>query len=147
MRAEGTGMAWRAQIGAAARRLVGADPALAEAFAAVLAGVIGAWLLLPLDTFRSNPSFREMGHLAPEWAWGLAFLVAGLTRLCAVGGGSLRGRSAAALAHAGLWAFFALMFWLTSPVGLAVPTFGLVAVQTAWVYYRLRWEGERDAVA
>ena len=140
-------MAVRGLTGAAARRVLGADPTLAEAFAALLAGAVGGWLLLPLDTFRSNASFREMGHLAPEWAWGLAFLVAGLTRLWAVAGGDLRGRSAAALAHAGLWAFFALMFWLTSPVGLAVPTFGLVAVQTAWVYYRLRWEGERDAVA
>lgn len=49
-----------------------------ELILALAALAWGGWLLLPINTFESSTTFRVLNATAPEWAWGILMVGAGL---------------------------------------------------------------------
>lgn len=87
----------------------------------------GVMLLLPGPTFGRSPSYRDMGMVASEEAWGSAFLVSGVLRACALTVNGLwrpcaHIRAAFALMTAAMWfAVFLHLLWAgTQSTGVAL---------------------------
>lgn len=100
---------------------------LNEMFGAFWALVLGAWLLLPLQTFANVRAFAVLHAISVEWLWGVALVVFGLVRLDALLMNRARQRHGLSLLGVTLWSAlgcFLIFGNIASPGG---PLFLLMA--------------------
>ncbi len=98
-----------------------------EMFGALWALTLGAWLLLPFQTFANVRAFAVLHAISVEWIWGVALAVFGVVRLDALLMNRARQRHGLSLLGVTLWsalAFFLIFGNLASPGG---PLFLLMA--------------------
>ena len=100
--------------------------------------VLGAWLLVPLETFGSSESWAVI-QLIPETALGAALLAVGAGHLAALRDGRYRWRYAASLLGFVVWFTFGASFWVANAATVGVPIFMLAAFGQGWTAIRL-WE-------
>jgi hypothetical protein len=101
--------------------------------------VLGLWLLCPMDTFAAGAVYQAMETLMPEWAWGCLWILVGLNHLRGLvlnGAHGNRWRWTS-LAMVVLWTFQASLVFISASSGIGVASYGLLALQSAWLYYRL----------
>lgn len=60
------------------------DPAGAELHSAFVGVLFGSALLSIGDTFSRSPAYGQLASVAPEWAWGVVWLLFGLAQLVGV---------------------------------------------------------------
>jgi hypothetical protein len=92
----------------------------------------GLKLLSPETTFDSSNAFIVMSKIAPEWAWGGAMLLTGLTRLIGIYRHSLVIRRAVSFVSLLLWTSISISFFLSNPSGTGPITFSTFAFASAW---------------
>lgn len=105
-----------------------------EWFFATTLLILGAVLLLPVDTFPSSPSYDMLAWWGSEDAWGMWFLVAGTARLIIIIINGVWWRTAFLRA---ISAFYSLFFWFSVSLGflLANPaTWGGYLFAAIFVY-------------
>ena len=102
--------------------------------------VWGIWLLHPAETFQL-PSYQGFIEVAPEWAWGLAFLLLGLFTLYATLINSYKCRRLSTLANVIGWTFVMTAFFVHVPQSTAVPVYFLIALSSIWLHIRVRFRG------
>lgn len=108
----------------------------AEIISAVLAWSWGLILLHPYSTFQSIEGYRLMGELAPEWLWGITYLLIGALQSAAMCGNVHYFRyPAAVLAMLG-WIAASYFFFFTHPVSHAPAIYGVLAFSQFWVVLR-----------
>jgi hypothetical protein len=99
--------------------------------------MLGAYLLLPFDTFGSSPTFSVMAAMAPEWVWGSVILACGLGLLAAMWAGSVQWRLRILFPFAHLWLVVAVAIafanWKSAGV-ISYIFFGIIYIAT---YLRL----------
>lgn len=107
-----------------------------EAYLAIQAMTMGAWLLLPGHTFDSLPDvYFALAMLMPEWAWGLAFFAIGAVHLWALERGHLRVRLRVTVALVFVWLIVAAAVTPSRPLRMAIPLYWLPVVAGFWVYH------------
>ncbi len=98
--------------------------------------IMGIWLLLPLESFGSSPSFSTLA-VFPEWAWGAFLLVVGLLHLSALHDGRRPWRSWASGVGFVVWFSFAVVFLTSNPPAIGWIMFLSVAFAQCWASVRL----------
>lgn len=91
-----------------------------ELFGAVWALTLGAWLLLPMETFANVRAFSVLNAISVEWLWGVALVAFGAVRFDAILMNRARQRHNLSLLGVTLWsalACFLLFGNLASPGG------------------------------
>lgn len=131
---------WRDRVDSLTKRarytLYVLDALPIDLFCTVAALLWGAWLCLPLDTFRSNTSYAAMAAIAPEWAWGSTLVTVALLHVVGIFG-ELRGvRRTTSTALALLWQTIAVSFALANPRGTYI-LYPLLAAASLWVAVRV----------
>jgi hypothetical protein len=97
---------------------------------------IGIWLLLPLDTFDSSPTFAALA-IMPEWLWGVALVTLGSAHLAALHTGHQDRRRNAATVGYLVWFSFAVVFVTTNPPAIGWIAFMMAGLAQLWVSVRL----------
>lgn len=97
---------------------------------------IGAWLLLPWDTFESSPTFAVFSIL-PEWLWGCALLAIGAAHLVSLRSGDLDRRRHGATVGYLIWFSFAMVFVFTNPPAIGWLAFLMAGLAQLWCSLRL----------
>jgi hypothetical protein len=98
--------------------------------------VLGSQLILPLDTFATSATFRDLTVL-PEWAWGALLIVIGVGHLAALRNGNRSWRRWGSGVGFLLWFSLGATFLHASPNSLGAWVFLLAAVGQMWCYVRL----------
>lgn len=98
--------------------------------------VIGAWLLLPMQTFSSAPAFGTISVI-PENLWGLFLVVIGIGHLAALRNGHPAWRRYAAFVGCFIWSAIGLTFLAANPVGIGSLLFLGAGIAQGWCYSRL----------
>lgn len=97
----------------------------------------GTFLLLPIDTFASTPSFRTMATF-PEWAWGFCLALLGILQFMGATYDQARIRQAAAFGLIALWGFVAISLLLANPASTGPIAYGWTFTGSEIiVYWRL----------
>lgn len=112
------------------------DTEPAELSGGILKAAIGFWLLLPLDTFASSPTFAALAVL-PEWAWGTALFCAGVFHLGVLRRGNRTWRQRASLLGFLVWFSFAVVFVITNPPAFGFLAFLMAGLAQMWCSIRL----------
>ena len=115
------------------------DFEFAEAFTGVIAFAWGLVLMLPYATFDTAVSYHAMAQSGlPEWAWGAAIALPGLSQVIGLllDWWNVRRRSALALVF--VWAFIATMVGIANPISTTVPLYIGLALAAGWAYWRMR---------
>lgn len=102
----------------------------------VLKVLLGFWLLLPMDSFASSPTFAVL-DVIPETAMGLVLLAVGIGHLLALRDGYVPWRRAASLIGFLIWFTFAATFVWSNPPAMGWLPFLLSAAGQGWCYIRL----------
>lgn len=97
---------------------------------------IGAWLLLPFDTFESSPTFAVFSIL-PEWLWGGSLMALGAGHLMALRSGNVDQRRHAATIGYLVWFSFAMVFVFTNPPAIGWLAFLTAGLAQLWCSLRL----------
>jgi hypothetical protein len=98
--------------------------------------LMGLWLLLPLESFTSSPSFVAISIFS-EWLWGLVLLVVGIAHLAALHNGNREWRQWASLIGFLIWFSFAVVFVVANPPAIGWIMFLSVAFAQMWASVRL----------
>lgn len=112
------------------------DTEPAELSGGLLKVLIGAWLLLPWDTFSSSPTFAVLSVL-PETVWGGALVALGLWHWAALRSGDRDRRRLAATVGYLIWFSFSVLFVTTNPPALGWACFLVAGLAQLWVSLRL----------
>lgn len=112
------------------------DTEPAELSGGLLKVSIGAWLLLPWDTFESSPTFAVFSIL-PEWLWGLSLMALGASHLEALRSGNTDHRRHAATIGYLVWFSFAMVFVWTNPPAIGWLAFLTAGLAQLWCSLRL----------
>lgn len=113
------------------------DPAVAEFYNAFVGAAWGLGLVLPWDSWGGSVLYVPLLRLAPEWAWGWAFLVLGSLQAIAA---LLGNRGARRLFSFTGFMQWSLVAWLFTAAGLratATVLYGAVALGSLWVFIRI----------
>ena len=135
-------MAWlrsfRDQIRASwwGRILAEHDTEPVELSGGALKVLLGCWLLLPLDSFGSSPTFAAL-DVIPEAALGFLLLGVGIGHLLALRDGYVPWRRMASLIGFLVWFTFAATFVWSNPPAMGWLPFLLSAAGQGWCYIRL----------
>lgn len=105
---------------------------------AFLIWLLGLWMFLPYDTFRSSPTFAMIGYLAPEALWAVLFLSFGALQMIILRQGSRYWRGVMSFLGCMLWSSLTSSFIYTNPGGIGWILFFSAAVSQGWCYIRLR---------
>lgn len=97
----------------------------------------GAWMLLPLNTFASSPTYRVMTSIAPEWIWGAGFFAFGLLKFYAAWRGSLKSRRRVTFWGCFVWLFLAIAHQFGNSITPAGVIYLSMAGASAGRYWRL----------
>jgi uncharacterized membrane protein HdeD (DUF308 family) len=97
---------------------------------------MGVWLLLPLQSFSSSPTFAALAIL-PEWVWGLFLLCVGIFHLAALHNGHRGWRKWAAVVGFLVWFSFGTVFVWTNPPAIGWIMFLAIAAAQMWASIRL----------
>ena len=110
-----------------------------ELFLGVLTLCWGVWFLCRSSAFELVPTYLVLRNLCDyEWAWGLLFVVIGLSRLAGTALRVLWLRKTIAFWGCLQWVFLSMSVALSTGYNSAgSATLGLIAVASAWVYWRL----------
>lgn len=98
--------------------------------------VVGFVLVIPGDTFAVSQIFRIIGTIAPDWFWGISFLVIGTFSFFAILSGWKDGRIAASFAKMVTFMTFFFFFVITSPLTTAY-IWGVCGLGAAWCSIRI----------
>lgn len=98
--------------------------------------LVGAWLLVPFDTFHSSPTFAALTVL-PEWAWGAALAWLGTWHLVALRRGGRTQRRDACTVGWIVWFSFATLFVYTNPPALGFLPVLVIGLGQLWASIRL----------
>lgn len=93
---------------------------------------LGAWLLLPLDTFGSNQVYGWIRTILPQWILGLMLAAVGIAALVSTEPQHRRWRYWVMLASVGANVAMMVIFWYGSHNSLGIPAFGALALVSAW---------------
>lgn len=113
------------------------DTEPAELSGGLLKVSIGCWLLLPLDTLGSSPTFAALTVL-PEWLWGAGLAALGVAHLFALRSGDRDRRRQASTIGWVVWFSFAVTFVVTNPPAFGFLAFLLAGLAQLWCSLRLR---------
>lgn len=105
---------------------------------ALVAFLVGAYLLLPGETFSTAAGYRAFAMLAPEPVWGTAFMLIGSLQLTAVLADHVVGRRLTAGLTAVLFGVYVAGFMVSNPLSTAIPFVLPLAIGQAWAFYRSR---------
>jgi len=95
--------------------------------------VWGLWVSNPwLNTFQASPTFTEMGHLAPEWVWGLVISAVGLFQMIIIFTKKYGFRVFAALLSMFVLFAMSLLVFYSNPASTAWVTYLVIAI-CAWL--------------
>lgn len=97
---------------------------------------MGVWLLMPLRSFASSPTFVTL-NLLPEWVWGLFLLALGLLHLAALHNGYRPWRKWSALIGCLVWCSFSIVFVWANPPAIGWIMFMSVGLAQMWASVRL----------
>lgn len=121
------------------------SPEFAMLILGIMSLTMGLWLMFPVDTFSTSPTYGVLNSAASEWFWGLLMLVPGVLK---VSGVLLR---AWGLAKAGFWAgffiwmFFAFSFFQGNPASPMSSILFWKALFDGWVVLHIQGaEGGTD---
>ena len=104
-----------------------------------LSGLLtGTWLLLPINTFASTPSYQLLADIAPEWVWGLLFLIFGITQLTSVSLDQVRMRRISSALLALLFIIYISGVFTSNPYSLAMPFIIPMILGQIFSFYRAR---------
>lgn len=112
------------------------DTEPAELSGGVMKALIGGWLLLPMDTLASSPTFAALTIL-PEAVWGGTLAVLGGYHLAALRSGERDRRRQAATVGYLVWFSFAVVFVTTNPPAIGWIAFMMAGLAQLWVSVRL----------
>lgn len=119
---------------------------LAEAQSGIALTVSGLVFINPLtDTFASIPAYSSLAWVAPEMAWGLVMLAAGVYQLLSLRGDDVHHRGHASFLSACLFlsASAALLSQPTPRMSLAMGAFPSFFLAQGYTYLNLRSERRR----
>ena len=119
------------------RLLTVTDTTLAEFWGSTMLILMGVWLLLPMDTFRSIPAYRVMDSVAPEATWGLAAIAVGGFQAFGNLSRSLPSRSHSAFVASVMFGFVAVLAIRSSSESLLAPICGTASFIEGVIYLRL----------
>lgn len=108
----------------------------AEVISAVLAWMWGLILLHPYSTFSDIAGYKLMAELAPEWLWGVVYLVIGLLQSAAMCGNVHYLRYPSAVLSMLGWVAGFYFFYSVHPVSHAPAIYGTLAFSQFWVILR-----------
>lgn len=117
------------------------DTEPAELSGGLLKVAIGFWLLLPMDTIGSSPTFAALAIL-PEWLWGAMLVTLGAWHLLVLRMGRRRERQRAATVAYYFWFSLAVLFVSTNPPSIGWLAFLVAGLAQLWASIRL---GRRPA--
>ena len=104
-----------------------------------LSGLLtGTWLLLHVNTFASTPSYQLLADIAPEWVWGLLFLIFGITQLTSVSLDQVRMRRISSALLALLFIIYISGVFTSNPYSLAMPFIIPMILGQIFSFYRAR---------
>jgi hypothetical protein len=110
--------------------------AAADFFPEFMLGVMtvswGGMLLLPSDTFSVSQGYSLLATVAPEYVFGLVFLLAGLLYLHALIIANHIWQRRTAIVLLFLWSLVALAFAIAAPASAAWPLFVGLATLFGW---------------
>lgn len=115
------------------------DFEFSELLNGVMATALGAWLLLPFQTFTSTPTFGAMRDLAPEWLWGCGIVIIGLAQLVGLIADWWRWRRQVALASIFVWASLSTLVVFSNPASPDAAMYLVLSLSVGWAYLRLRF--------
>lgn len=101
--------------------------------------VWGLWIANPFwSVFNRAPMFNEMASLAPEWAWGLMAIIAGLVIVYSAIRQSYRTLTIGSLVAAWHWAAIATFYFVADWMNTGGITCLMIAVYATFVYLNIR---------
>lgn len=98
---------------------------------------LGAYLLLPFNTFGSSRSFVIMAAIAPEWVWGGLIFALGTVLFVAVLVGSVQWRLRILILLAHIWLVIALALIVANYESVAVISYVFFSIIYIATYLRL----------
>lgn len=112
-------------------------------YASIILGAMtfiwGLWLLNPFwDVFDSAPIFRLMTGLAPEWVWGLAGSIAGLSLIICNLRRDLIGIAAGLWLVSWFWGTVSLMMWLGDYKNTGGLTYSFICLWSNYAYVNVK---------
>ena len=115
---------------------------LEELFAAIWAGALGLWLLLPFHSFANVRAFAVLNIISYEWMWGVPLVVFAAWRFDAILLNRLCPRHNASLIGVGVWSSLAMFLLFGNVASPGGPFYLILAALEALSYRNLRTEGE-----
>jgi hypothetical protein len=110
------------------------ETAALELWAAVDSLLLGLFLMLPVRTFESSPTFTFMGEVAPEETWGVVMVAAGCLQIAGLNGVNHRLREIMALALAIIWAIWAIGLISSNAASTGTITYPMLTLAMMWSY-------------
>lgn len=102
--------------------------------------LIGAWLLLPMDTMERSFALAGLSYYVPEEVWGYLLMLWGLVHMTFLRTGVTLYRARCSLIGCCIWSGLTLLVLYTSPSAFRVVLFGVAAMAQGWCYIRLEME-------
>lgn len=115
----------------------------AELLSGFAAALWGFWLLTPLNTYGSSPSWRTLAGIAPEWLTGLVVCALGLAQLVALLADLHATRKHVSFAMSLIWTFVAIQFGIANFNTPGWLIYGCLALSAAWAFLRIIAERRR----
>jgi hypothetical protein len=112
------------------------DTEPAELSGGLLKVAIGVWLLLPMDTIGSSPTFSALSIL-PEWTWGMMLTALGSWHLFVLRDGDRTRRRTASTVAYYFWFSLAILFVSTNPPAIGWLAFLVAGLAQLWASVRL----------
>ncbi len=130
--------AWRTRVRCSWWGLILAehDTEPVELAGGVLKVMLGAWLVLPWQSFASSPTFETLA-VVPEWLAGMALLSLGAWHMLALRSGVRCWRRTASLLGFLVWFSMAVTFVIANPPAIGWLAFMMAALGQGWCYVRL----------
>lgn len=121
------------------------SPEFAMLILGLMSLTMGLWLIHPVETFSTSPTYGVLGTAASEWFWGVLMLIPGVLK---ISGLLLRNWG---VARAGFWAgffiwmFFAFSFFQGNPTSPLASILFWKAILDGWIVLHIRGaEGGSD---
>jgi hypothetical protein len=99
-----------------------------EVQGAVFLILVGAWYLLPMETFSTSQVYRVLSTIMPETFWGVMFLTLGACYVIAILALNYNARRTAAFLSSLLFMFFAVLFFIGSTAAIGALNFLILAL-------------------
>lgn len=105
----------------------------------IYTAVWGLWIANPLwDVFARAPLYNQMAVLAPEWAWGLLAVAAGIVTVYGAVRPSYRTLTWGALASLWHWSAIGIFYFIADWMNTGGLTCVMIAAYAMFVYLNIR---------